>query len=131
MYDSGTMRFFAQGTELAGSAWTVIGYNNGRGGVVSTTIGTELTVAFGPDGSVRGSAGCNSYRAGYETDGDAITIGLPASTRMACDQPEGIMEQEGAFLQALTTAATFRIFGDRMEMRTAEGSIVATFALGR
>ena len=103
------------------SNWTVIGYNNGRGGVVSVIIGTELTAAFGADGIVTGSAGCNNYSAGYEVDDSNISIGLPISTMMACAEPEGIMEQEQEYLTALGTAATYQITGDRMEMRTAEG----------
>ncbi len=49
------------------------------------------------------------------------------ATRRFCAEPEGIMEQEQEYLTALGTAATYRMTGDRMEMRTAEGSIVATF----
>jgi heat shock protein HslJ len=127
MFDSGAMRFSAQSNELAGTSWSVIAYNNGRGGVVSVIIGTELTAAFGEDGTLSGSAGCNSYSAGYETDGNSITIGLSISTMMACAEPEGIMEQEQEYLAALGTAATYQITGDRLEMRTAEGATVATF----
>jgi len=51
----------------------------------------------------------------------------PAATRMACAEPAGIMKQEQEYLAALPTAATYQITGDRLEMRTAEGAIVATF----
>jgi heat shock protein HslJ len=121
------MRFSPQSSDLAGTDWTVIGYNNGRGGVVSVIIGTELTATFGADGTLTGSAGCNNYSAGYEVDGNNISIGLPISTLMACAEPEGIMEQEQEYLTALGTAATYQISGDRMEMRTAEGSTAVTF----
>lgn len=125
-YDSGTMRFGPQPSELGGTSWVVIGHNNGRGGVVSSIIGTEMTAAFGEDGSISGSAGCNRYSAGYQVDGKTIAIGLPIATRRFCAEPEGIMEQEQEYLTALGTAATYRMTGDRMEMRTAEGSLVAT-----
>ena len=128
MFDSGTMRFSPQSDELAGTSWTVIAYNNGQGGVVSTIIGTELTADFGADGTLSGSAGCNNYNAGYQVDGSSITIGPAITTRMACAEPAGIMEQEQAYLAALSTAATYQITGDRLEMRTAEGATVATFA---
>jgi heat shock protein HslJ len=126
-YDSGTMKFGPQPSELAGTSWVVIGHNNGRGGVVSSLISTEMTAAFGADGTVSGSAGCNQYNAGYQVDGNGISIGLPMATRRFCAGPEGTMEQEQEYLAALGTAATYRMTGDRMEMRTAEGSIVATF----
>ena len=60
-------------------------------------------------------------------DGENIQIGPAATTRMACSEPEGVMEQEAQYLAALETAATYRIDGPNMEMRTAEGSIAATF----
>jgi heat shock protein HslJ len=129
MFDSGTMRFSPQSNELAGTSWVVIDYNNGRGGVVSTIIGTELTATFSPDGILSGSSGCNTYQAGYEVNGNNITIGLPISTLMACAEPDGIMEQEQEYLTALSTAATYQISGDSMEMRTADMSRVASFQI--
>jgi heat shock protein HslJ len=87
----------------------------------------NYTVQFMADGTVSGSAGCNRYNAGYQVDGNGISIGLPIATRRFCAEPEGIMEQEQEYLTALGTAATYRMTGGRMEMRTAEGSIVATF----
>ncbi len=126
-YDSGTMRFGPQSSALAGTSWVVIAHNNGRGGVVSSIISTEMTATFGADGTVSGSAGCNRYSAGYQVDGNGISIGLPITTRRFCADPEGTMEQEQEYLTTLGTAATYRVTGDKMEMRTAEGSIVATF----
>ena len=121
------VRFDAISQSLEGSSWEVIGYNNGKGGVVSVIIGTEITADFGEDGQLTGSASCNNYFASYETEGDNITIGPAGSTMMACPEPEGIMEQEQQYLAALETAATYKITGLALEMRTAEGSLVANF----
>jgi uncharacterized lipoprotein YbaY len=115
--------------ELAGSAWRVIGYNNGNEAVVSVIIDTEMTATFGADGQVTGSAGCNNYFAGYELDGDSIAIGPAGATMMMCAEPEGIMEQEQQYLAALGTAATYRIDLDRLELRTADGALAADFEL--
>ena len=120
-------KFGAISQALEGSSWQVIGYNNGKGGVVSVIIGTEITADFGEDGQLTGNASCNNYFAPYETEGENITIGPAGSTRMACQEPEGIMEQEQQYLAALETAATYKITGLDMEMRTSEGSLVATF----
>jgi heat shock protein HslJ len=130
-YDSGTMRFASSTQDLSGSAWAVTGYNNGQGGVVSIDPGTELTAEFSPDGNLSGSSGCNTYRGSYETDGKSLTIGPLASTRMFCEEPGGIMDQELAYLSALATAATFEFIGNRLEFRTADGSIAATFESAR
>ena len=112
---------------LEGSSWQVIGYNNGKQAVVSVITGTEITANFGEEGTLSGSAGCNNYNATYEVDRDNISIGPAAATRMFCPEPEGIMEQEVQYLAALETAATYIIEIDKMEMRTAEFALVATF----
>jgi heat shock protein HslJ len=121
--DRGTMQLTAQATALPGTAWQVTGYNNGRGGVVSPILETTLTAVFGADGQIAGSAGCNRYRAAYETSDARITVGLPATTRMACPEPGGVMAQEAAFLTALQTAATYLFRGNRLELRTAGGAL--------
>ena len=124
--------FSAQPTSLAGTSWTVIGYNNGKEAVVSVIIGTELTAVFGDDGTLSGSAGCNNYTAPYEADDDGnISIGPAATTRKMCSEPEGIMEQENQYLAALETAATYRMEGERLELRTAEGAMAANFMMAK
>jgi heat shock protein HslJ len=112
---------------LAGTQWILTAYNNGQEAVVSVLIGTEITAAFGDNGRLAGSAGCNTYGASYEVDGDDITIGPSVTTRMFCAEPEGIMDQESAFLAALESAATYRIQGDKLEMRTADGALALQF----
>jgi heat shock protein HslJ len=122
-----TLEFEGEDTSLAGTSWEVISYNNGRGGVVSVIIGTELTADFADDGTFGGSAGCNNYTTTYEVDGENISIGQTAVTQMFCEQPEGVMEQEAEYLAALQSAATFKIEGDRMNMRTESGSTAVNF----
>jgi heat shock protein HslJ len=122
-----TLEFEGEEATLAGTSWEVISYNNGRGGVVSVIIGTELTAKFDDDGTLSGSAGCNNYNTTYEVDGENISIGQTAVTQMYCQDPEGIMEQEAEYLAALQSAATYKIEGDRMTMRTDSDSTVATF----
>jgi heat shock protein HslJ len=113
--------------DLAGSSWEVVGYNNGQGGVVSVIIGTQITADFGEDGQLTGNAGCNDYFGPYETDGNKISMGPFGSGRMACSEPEGIMHQERQYLAALETADTYKIEGNSMNMRTADGATVANF----
>jgi heat shock protein HslJ len=111
---------------LEGTRWTAQSYNNGRGGVVSLIIGTEITASF-EEGRVAGSAGCNNYTAPYSLAGNAIQIGPAASTFKACPEPPGIMEQEAAYLAALETARAYRIEGSRLILETAEGARVVSF----
>jgi heat shock protein HslJ len=118
-------RFDPQSQSLAGT-WQVTGYNNGREAVVSLIIGTAITMTFDDDGRVSGSAGCNNFTSTYRLEGDKLSIGPAAATRRMCASPEGIMEQEQRFLNALETVANARLEGDRLEFRTAQGALAAT-----
>jgi len=118
----------SQPASLTGTTWTATGYNNGREAVVSLVADTTITAIFGEDGSLNGSAGCNNYMTTYTLDGANITIQPAATTRKMCPG-EGVMEQETQFLTALTTAATWRIDGETLELRTADGALVAGFVI--
>lgn len=107
---------------LAGTSWLVRAYNNGRGGAVSVHGGSELHMAFGEDGTVTGSAGCNRFDASYHLEGDSLTVGPVATTRRLCP-PEEIMEQESAFLAALESARAWEIRGGRAQLRRADGAL--------
>jgi heat shock protein HslJ len=96
--------------------------------VTSVIIGTEITADFAEDGQLSGSSGCNTYTAVYESEDETISIDPPATTRQFCAEPEGVMEQEGEYLAALQTTATYRIEGNSMNMRTADGETVANFS---
>ena len=128
-FDGGTMRFTAQPSGLAGTAWVVTAYNNGREAVVSLLDGTTITAEFGADGSLSGSAGCNRFSTSFQTTADGgFSAGPTATTRMLCPTPEGIMEQEQAFIAALESAATYQVRGDTLEMRTADDALALMFA---
>ena len=115
--------FGAQSGTLTGTSWRVLSYNNGKQAVVSTLRDTELTMAFGADGRVSGSAGCNRYTGTYKQDGEKVVFGPAAATRRMCALPPGIMEQEQQFLKALETVATARFEGDRLDLRTADDAL--------
>ena len=112
---------------LTGVEWVAINYNNGREAVVSILLDTEITALFGEDGRLTGSAGCNNYMTGYTVDGDAIAIEPAATTRKMC--AEDVMQQEREYLAALLMANTFNIQGDQLELRTADGALVASYSV--
>jgi heat shock protein HslJ len=122
-------RLDPQATALAGTAWQVTAYNNGRQAVTGVLGGSTLTIVFGGDGTLSGSAGCNSYSAPYRGDGSTLSIGPARTTRMACAAPEGVMAQEAAFLAALTTVAHAQREADRLELRTAGGALAVSAGL--
>lgn len=118
--------FKTQLSGLGGTIWSVTGYNNGNQAVVSVLAGSELSANFNADGKLNGSAGCNNYMASYETSDKNIKISSIGSTKKACSNPGGIMIQESQFLNALKTVATYRLDGNQLELRTAEGALAVT-----
>jgi heat shock protein HslJ len=119
------LTYKAQSQQLAGTSWTVLAFNNGKQAVVSVLGGTMLTAEFEKGGTLTGSAGCNDYNAPYQATAPKISIGAVASTRKHCADPEGVMDQESQYLAALQSAATYRVEGTRLEIRTAAGSLAA------
>ncbi len=116
--------FDAVSTDLAGTSWTVTSYNNGKQAVVGVLADTALTMLFGDSGQISGAGGCNNYSGSYKSDGvSSIEIGPLMSTMMACADPEGVMDQETAFLAALQAATVYTINGSTLEMRDAEGAL--------
>lgn len=109
---------------LAGTSWSVTGYNNGNQAVVSLAVDTAISLNFGTDGIVSGQA-CNNFSGGYTEDGESISIDPLASTMMACD-PQEVMDQEALFLLALPQSATWQIDGDSLTLRDAEGAMTVT-----
>jgi len=118
--------FEADGLTLAGTSWEVIAYNNGKQAVVSVINGTHITALFGDDAQVTGSAGCNQYFAEYLAVDESITIGLAGATRRYCAEHEGVMDQEAHYLEALRSAATFRLEGGRLTLRAGDGALAVT-----
>jgi len=120
------LSFLGSTNALAKTSWDVTGYNNGNQAVVSPILNTNPTIVFGDDGTISGSAGCNTYSGKYTLDGESISIGTLATTRRECIEPEGIMEQESSFLTYLEKANTWLIQGDMLYLRTPEDQLAVT-----
>lgn len=110
----------------AGS-WQATGFLQGDA-VTSPIAGTEVTASFATDGTLAGSAGCNTYTAQYTLDRDTISIDPPATTRKSCAEPAGVMEQEAAYLAALVQAERFSVGGGSLELLRSDGTNVAAFS---
>jgi heat shock protein HslJ len=109
-------------SQLTSSAWQLVQYQNAQGEAVPVLAETEITAIFGEDGSLVGSAGCNSYTANYKTKGGAIAIGAVAATQMACASPEGVMEQESGYITALSQVLGWNVEGDSLALNDGSGN---------
>ena len=96
--------------------------------------GTEINLHF-EEAFLGGSMSCNGYGGGPDsgkyvaTDDGTLTIPHPiAVTVQLCSTPEGVMEQEAAYIEALRSAASYRVVDDRLEIDNAAGETTLVFA---
>ena len=119
---SGDPMVFDERVQSVVGSWNVVSYLNADAtAIVSVILGTSLTAEFDDAGGVSGTAGCNRFSGGYQTDGTTIAIGPLTSTFMACTEPEGIMDQEQGFLAAMQAATSFTLEGTTLVLFDAEG----------
>jgi heat shock protein HslJ len=95
--------------------------------------GTRITLRFAesgdPERSIAGSAGCNTYGGGYTASNEGLTFTGVYATEMACMDPAGVMQQERAYLDALYTAARYRVEGNRLEVYDESGALILVFVV--
>lgn len=68
---------------------------------------TYRTIVFTEDNRIYGTSGCNKYFGTYQVDGNRISFGPIAITRMRCEDDS--MAQEQAFLEAIQNTETYQI----------------------
>ncbi|MCI1192968.1 META domain-containing protein [Calidifontimicrobium sp. SYSU G02091] len=71
---------------------------------------SRITLRFGNDGRLTGSASCNRFSAPWQLHGEGLRIGPAVATRMACPPP--LMDQEDRFLRLLERVTRFEIAAD-------------------
>lgn len=111
---------------LEGTTWNLTGILE-NGGVSSLILDTAITAEFAAD-TVAGSAGCNRYTAQLTVEGATVKIGPAGTTRMFCAEPEGVMEQEQAYLAALEQATGIEVSRNTLRLTNAEGAPLLTFS---
>lgn len=104
---------------IVGKGWVLLTYNNGQNAMVSTVAGTQITALFGTDGKVTGSDGCNTYNAAYTATATNLTVGLPATTGIAC--PADVATQASTYLAALQQSQTYQVANGRLTIFNSAG----------
>jgi heat shock protein HslJ len=89
---------------LDGTEWMLTAY--GADDDLTAVLPDSAVTAKFVDVTMVGSAGCNSYNTTFVLDGRSFSVNPILVTEMACMQP-GVMEQEAAFLAALSTALSY------------------------
>jgi len=96
---------FTRTYDLVGTLWTLEGFSTGSDMIPA--LG-DVTLKLDAEGRAAGLAGCNNYGATYEVEGDSLRFGPAVSTKKSCAD-EAVMQQELAYLQALSQATRYRI----------------------
>jgi len=102
-------------SSLAGTNWTLQSLNGEE-----LIPGTEITAQFGEE-QILGNAGCNSYQANYELNDSRISVLDFISTEIFCEEPEGVMDQEGEYMAHMLRVDPFEIENDRLTLSTPDG----------
>ena len=103
---------------LAGTRWQLVSY-----GETPVLMDSALSLIFGDDMRVSGYSGCNNYGSAYTVNEGAIAFEMAISTMMAC-KADGVMEQESAYLQALSTVTTYEIADDQLILTYEGGQLI-------
>lgn len=83
---------------------------------------TEVTIAFGLDGGLSGSAGCNRFRGSYLTSGGTFSASPLGTTRMTC--APAVNDQERLFLAALQAATAWELRRGRLRVTSPDSVLV-------
>ncbi len=112
---------------LTGVTWYLVAFNEG-GSSLSVKPGTQITALFDAQGKVSGTAGCNQYTASYEATLNGLFIKAPATTKMSCTEPAGIMTQETVYLTTIQGAAGYSISGNMLTVTDSGGKALLTYS---
>lgn len=111
----------------SGVTWYLVSYTDG-GASVNVIPGTMITAFFDGQETLSGSAGCNQYSTVYSGNKTGIVIAPPASTKMNCESPAGIMSQETLYLSTLSGASTYSVKGDLLIVNDSRGKSILTYS---
>lgn len=96
------------GSILNDTQWSLVSYGE-QDHLITIIEGTKITAIFNSTGDrITGSAGCNTYSAGYEAEDNGLFISEMSFTEMACISPNGVMEQEQEYLYILVKGQSFQ-----------------------
>jgi heat shock protein HslJ len=109
------------GAVLPGTEWVLTSLSG-----KAPIEGTEITLSFGEE-TLEGSAGCNTYGASYTATEDGLRLTDLYWTEMGCLEPEGVLDQELAYLNALNTVSGYRVDGGRLALFDEAGTQLLVF----
>lgn len=95
---------------------------NGRPVLEGTLLTAEIT-----SNQIVGLAGCNSFNAPWQGSLSSFSVGEASVTRSTCTEPEGVMEQESAYLAALAVSSQGAITDGQLVLSGPDGGGLLSF----
>jgi len=113
------------GSSIEDTDWVLQSYGE-FGNLKDVLADTEITAGFvSSEGTVEGSAGCNSYSGSYEVEDSQLSIPGPiAATEMYCEEPEGVMNQEQEYLEILQAAESYSIEDGELQINCGSQALI-------
>jgi heat shock protein HslJ len=111
---------------LAATAWTLDSMGNPEDNV-NVVEGTRPSLNFLLS-TYAGSGGCNWYFGAYNLDGNDVNMGPATQTRIACESPEGVMDQEKTFIGAVSNTTSYVLENDQLKLYTVGDQLLATLS---
>ena len=115
---------------LTSNRWLLQSYSSPTTGFQRPLPGTEITARFGADGSLSGSAGCNSYNGTFTAYDQKLRVNKLAAGQALCESPGGVMDQEGTFLSLMQKASTMTISAGQLTVFDSAGNRILEFLSG-
>jgi ABC-type amino acid transport substrate-binding protein/heat shock protein HslJ len=102
------------GSDLREKTWVLVSYlaNIDDEELTEVIPDTQIDLAFDEEDTYAGNAGCNTYSGRYVTDGEKILLTAGPMTRLICEQPPGVMEQETIYINLLQQVEEYRFNED-------------------
>lgn len=98
---------------LLGTGWIL----NQLGGSELIPTGNRPTITFS-GGQASGNASCNGWQGSYTIDETNLQFEDFELSEIFCESPEGIMDQEDAFILMLGDASSYEVQGDQLTIFT-------------
>jgi heat shock protein HslJ len=115
-------------TGPSSATWYLTSYEDGNSSI-SVLPQTVITAFFDGHGTLSGSAGCNRYTAPYSGSENSLMVSSPASTKMNCVSPAGIMSQEAMYLSKVEEIRQYSVEDNTLILSDAEGKTLLHYTL--
>ena len=113
-------------TDQLNQEWLLVNFDD-QGSKKKVIATPQTTIQFSTE-RLSGSAGCNRYFAGYQLENRYdLTIERIGTTKMACPNPVGIMQQEHTYLQLLSKAKAYYIRDGQLTLYNADKVAILIF----